>query len=61
MPRVNNFYVQAFQFFDAGLRCRPIVHDRIERGLLGVVEQVADKQIAVGSQNTDRAAGMAGN
>jgi len=57
---IDGSYFQTLQSFDAGLRRRHVVHDGVERGLPGVLEQIAAEEIAGGGQNSDRAGRVPG-
>ena len=53
MPRVDGVYVQAFQSFDARLRCRFVEDQPVEIWFVSIFQQVAAKQVSVACQDAD--------
>ena len=54
MARVDGFYIQADQSFNAGVHFKWVIDQRVSGRFVGIDQQVAAKQVAAAGQDTDR-------
>ena len=52
MPGLDCSNTQLIEFFDTGIRCRWVIHNRIELRFVYVLKQITAKQVAAARQNS---------